>query len=61
MAWLKNGNASIACKEGAVHGKIQNDKSFSIIRKRSLSNKPMLLHLQMKSCARKDHEVFLIH
>ena len=61
MAWLKEVDAWIACKEGAVHGKLQNGKSFSIRGKRSLPSVPTLSHLQMKRCARKGHEVFLVH
>ncbi|MBE3102723.1 MAG: hypothetical protein IMZ40_00590, partial [Bacilli bacterium] len=61
MAWLKQVDAWIACKEGAVHGKIHNGESFTIRGKRSSPRVPMLSHLQMKRCIRKNHEVFLIH
>ena len=61
MAWLKQVDAWIACKEGAIHGKLQNDKFFTIKGKRSLPNIPMLSHVQMKRCGRKGHQVFLIH
>ena len=54
-------DAWIACKEGVVHGELQNDKIFSIRGKRSLPNVPTLSHLQMKRCGRKCHQVFLIH
>ena len=61
MAWLKEVDAWIACREGAVHGKLHNGKSFSVKGKRSLPNIPTLSHLQMKRCGRKCHQVFLIH
>jgi hypothetical protein len=44
MAWLKEVDAWIACR-GAVHGKLQNGKSFSIKGKRSLPSIPTLSHL----------------
>ena len=61
MGWLNQVDAWIACKEGVVHGKLQNGRSFSIRGKRSLASIPMFSHLQMERCVRKDHEVFLIH
>ena len=48
MAWLKQVDAWIACKEEAVHGKLHNGKSFCIGGKRSLPNTPTISHLQMK-------------
>jgi hypothetical protein len=48
MAWLREVDAWIACKEGAIHGKLQNGKAFCIKGKRSLPNIPLLSHLQMK-------------
>ena len=38
MAWLRHMDAWIACKEGAVYGKLKNGKSPSIKDKRALSN-----------------------
>ena len=61
MGWLNQVDAWIACKEGVVHGKLQNERSFSIRGKRSLPSIPMLSYLQMKRCVRKDHQIFLIH
>ena len=61
MAWLKEVDAWIACREGEVHGKLQDGKSFSVRGKRSLPNTPTLSHQQMKRCGRKGHQVFLIH
>ena len=61
MAWLRQVDAWIACKEGAVYGKLNNGKSFSIKGKRALSNVPILSHLQMKRSIRKNHEIFLVN
>ena len=61
MAWLKQVDAWIVCKEGAVHGKLHNGKSFSIRGKRFFPHIPTLSDLQMKRYGRKDHQVFLIH
>jgi hypothetical protein len=57
--WLKQVNACIACKEGVVHEKFQNGKFLSIQGKRSMSNVPMLSHLQMKRCGRKNSSSIL--
>lgn len=54
-------DAWIACKEGAVHGKLKDGKPFIIKGKRSLPNVPLFSHLQMKRSIRKNHEVYLIH
>ena len=61
MAWLKEVDAWIACREGEVHGKLQNGIFFSIRGKRSLPSTPTISHLQMKRCGRKIHQVFFIH
>jgi hypothetical protein len=42
ITWLEQVDAWIACKEGAVYGKLQNDKIFCIKCKRFLPNAPML-------------------
>ena len=47
--------------EGTVHGKLQNGEHYSIRGKRYLPNVLTLSHLQIKRCARKDHQVFFIH
>ena len=44
--------------EGTVHGKLQNGEHYSIRGKRYLPNVLTLSHLQIKRCARKDHQVF---
>ena len=54
-------NVWITCKERVVHGELQIGKLFFIRGKRSLLSVPMLLHLQMKRCGRKYHQVFLTH
>jgi adenylyl- and sulfurtransferase ThiI len=41
ITWLEQVDAWIACKVGAVYGKLQNDKTFCIKCKRSLPNAPM--------------------
>jgi hypothetical protein len=61
MAWLREVDAWIACKEGAVHGKLQNGKAFCIKGKRSLPNIPLLSHLQMKRSIKKSNKVFLVY
>lgn len=61
MAWLCQVDAHIVCKEGAVHGKLSDGKSFSIRGKRSLPKIPVLSHLQMKRSIRKCQEIFLVH
>ena len=61
MEWLKEIDGWIECKEEEVHGKLKNDKFFFVRGKKSLPNTPTLLHLQMKRCGRKGHQVFLIH
>ena len=61
MGWLNQVDAWIACKEGVLHGKLQNGRSFSIRDKRSLPSIPIFSHLQMIRCVRKDHQVYLIH
>lgn len=47
MAWLKQVEAWIAIKEGAIHGKLYNGKFFSIKGKRSLPSIPTLSHSQV--------------
>jgi hypothetical protein len=61
MVWLQEVDAWFACKEGAVHGKLQNGKAFCIKGKRSLPNIPLLSHLQLKRSIKKMNEVFLIY
>ena len=61
MAWLKQVDVWIACKEGAVHGKLHNGNPFSIRGKRSFPHAPILSHLQMKRSLRKNHELYLVH
>jgi hypothetical protein len=45
MAWLREVDAWIACKEGVVHRKLQNGKNKFIKDKRSLPNIPLLSSL----------------
>jgi hypothetical protein len=54
-------DAWIACKEGAVYGKLQNGKAFCIKGKRSLQIIPVLSHLQMKRPIKKSNEVFMVY
>jgi hypothetical protein len=61
MAWLQEVDAWISCKEGAVHGKLQNGKTFWARGKRSLPNIPLLFHLQMKMSIKKINKVFLVY
>jgi hypothetical protein len=61
MAWLREVDAWIACKEGAFHGKLQNGKAFCIKGKRSLPNIPLFSYLQMKRSIKKSNEVFLVY
>ena len=61
MAWLKEVNVWIACREGEVHEKLQNGKFFSIRGKIFLPNTLTLSHPQIKRYGKKGHQVFLIH
>jgi len=54
-------DAWIACKEGVVHGKLKVGSPFIIKGNRSMSNVPLLSHLQIKRSIRKNQEVYLIH